>query len=80
MSSIEAALGAIESLKPGKKFAYTDIAANYGVDRRTLARRHQCVTASHDTKARDQRTLHPQQEQKLLLYIKNLTERGLPPT
>jgi hypothetical protein len=41
MSSIEVALAAIESLKPGEKLVYTEIAAKYGVDRRTLARRHQ---------------------------------------
>jgi hypothetical protein len=40
MSSIEAALAAIESLKPGEKLIYTQIAAQYSVDRRTLARRH----------------------------------------
>jgi hypothetical protein len=80
MSSIEAALAAIESLKPGEKLVYTDIAAKYGVDRRTLARRHQCVTASCSTKAADQRALQPQQELELLKYIKQLTERGLPPT
>jgi hypothetical protein len=40
MSSIEAALAAIELLKPGEELVYTDIAAKYGVDCRTLARRH----------------------------------------
>jgi hypothetical protein len=40
MSSIEAALAAIESLEPGEKLVYTQIAAKYSVDRRTLARRH----------------------------------------
>jgi hypothetical protein len=40
MSSIEAALAAIESLEPREKLVYTQIAAKYGVDRRTLARRH----------------------------------------
>ena len=40
MSLIEAALAAIESLKPGEKLIYTDITVKYGVDRRTLAWRH----------------------------------------
>jgi hypothetical protein len=40
MSSIEAALAAIESLEPREKLVYTQIAAKYSVDRRTLARRH----------------------------------------
>jgi hypothetical protein len=80
MSSIEAALAAIESLKPGEKLVYTQIAAKHGVDRRTLARRHQHITAPRKTKAENQQALHPRQEQELLQYIKQLTERGLPPT
>jgi hypothetical protein len=80
MSSIEAALPAIESLKPGEKLVYTDYAAKYGVDCRTLAQRHQCITASCSTKAADQRALQPQQELELVQHIKQLTERGLPPT
>jgi hypothetical protein len=51
LSSIEAARTAIESLELGKKLVYTHIAAKYGVDRRTLARRHQCVVSSRSTQA-----------------------------
>ena len=80
MSSIEAALAAIESLKPGEKLVYTKIADKYGVDRRTLARRHQGASISRNAQAQNQQALHPQQEQELLRYIKQLTERGLPPT
>jgi hypothetical protein len=40
MSSIKAALAAIESLEPGEKLVYTQIAVKYSVDRRTLARRY----------------------------------------
>jgi hypothetical protein len=40
MGSIDAALTAIKSLELGEKVVYTHIAAEYGVDRRTLARRH----------------------------------------
>jgi hypothetical protein len=80
MSSIEAALAAIESLEPGEKLIYTQIAAKYGVDRRTLARRHQGATISRDAQAQNQRALHLQQEKELLRYIERLTRQGLPPT
>ena len=80
MGSIEAALAAIESLEPGEKLRYRQIAKEYGCDRTTLARRHQGVRASRRTKAENQQALHPQQEQELLRYIRQLTDRGLPPT
>ncbi|KAF2844104.1 hypothetical protein T440DRAFT_52494 [Plenodomus tracheiphilus IPT5] len=59
MDPIEAALAAIESLKPGEKLNYTRIAKVYGVERRTLARRHQGITASRNHKAENQQILHP---------------------
>jgi hypothetical protein len=80
MGSIDAALTAIKSLEPGEKVVYTHIAAEYGVDRRTLARRHQGISASRDTEAQNRSALHPQQEQELLRYIERLTSQGLPPT
>jgi hypothetical protein len=40
LSSIEAALAEIESLKPGEDPYFTAIAAKYGVIRSTLSRRH----------------------------------------
>jgi hypothetical protein len=80
MSSIDAALAAIESLEPGEKLIYTQIAAKYGVDRRTLARRHQGATILRDAQAQNQRALHLQQEKELLRYIERLTRQGLPPT
>jgi hypothetical protein len=80
MSPIEAALAAIEALEPGEKLVYTHIAAEYGVDRRTLARRHQGATVSRDTQAQNLQALHPQQEQELVRYIERLTRQGLPPT
>jgi hypothetical protein len=48
MGSIEAAIAAIEALKPGEKLVYTHIAEKYSVDRRTLARRHQGLSTSRD--------------------------------
>jgi hypothetical protein len=80
MTSIEAALAAIESLKPGEKFSYRQIAAEYHCNRITLARRHQGVRALCRTKAENQQALHPQQEKELLRYIERLIRQGLPPT
>ncbi|KAF2825339.1 hypothetical protein CC86DRAFT_257603, partial [Ophiobolus disseminans] len=80
MSSIEAALAALESLKPGEKFSYRQIAAVYHCNRTTLARRHQGVRASSRTKAENQQALHPQQELELLRYVECITRQGLPPT
>jgi hypothetical protein len=80
MDPIEAALAAIESLEPGEKPNYTQIAQAYGVVRSTLTRRHQRISASRDVKAQNQQVLHPQQELELLRYIERLTRQGLPPT
>jgi transposase-like protein len=57
MEPIEAALAAIESLEPGEKPNYTQIARDYGVVRSTLTRRHQRVSASRDTKAQNQQAI-----------------------
>jgi hypothetical protein len=80
MSPIQAALAAIESLKPREKLVYTHIAARYGVDRRTLARRHQGSSSSRELEGQNRRALHPHQELELLRYIERLTRQGLPPT
>lgn len=65
MCSVEAAIAAIESLEPGEKFLYTEIANRYGCNRTTLARRHQGVSTSSNTKAEIQLALHPHQEQAI---------------
>lgn len=80
MDSIEAALAAIESLKPGEKLVYAQIARTYGVEPTTLARRHKGASTSRSLEAQNRQALHPQQEQQLLQYIKQLTIRGLQPT
>lgn len=59
MSSIEAALAAIELLEPGEQFSYRKIAAEYHCSCVTLARRHQGLSASRATQAEKQRALHP---------------------
>ncbi|KAH8724684.1 hypothetical protein GQ44DRAFT_772726 [Phaeosphaeriaceae sp. PMI808] len=46
MSPMEAALAAIESLKPGEKLVYTEIARKHGVEPTTLARRYKGASTS----------------------------------
>jgi hypothetical protein len=79
MGSIEAALTAIEPLKPGEKLKYTRVVKQYNVQRVTLARRHQGLSTSYAIRGENQRALHPQQEQELLRYIGRLTRQDLPP-
>jgi hypothetical protein len=46
---MEAALTAIELLKPGEKFTYQAIADQFGVQRSTLSQRHQgCQSTVRD--------------------------------
>jgi hypothetical protein len=59
MSSVKAALAAIESLEPGEQFSYRKIAAEYYCNRTTLARRHQGILASREVEAQNRRALHP---------------------
>jgi hypothetical protein len=80
MGSIEAALAAIESLKPGEKLVYTQIAREYDVEPTTLAHRHKGASTSCSLEAQSCQALHPQQELVLLRYIERLTKQGLPPT
>lgn len=80
MSSMDAALAEIESLKPGEDFQYFVIADKHGVNRSTLSRRHRVVTTSHAAKSSHQQSLSPQQERELVRYIEGLTERHIPPT
>jgi hypothetical protein len=74
MSSIHAALAAIASLGPGEDINYSQIAKTYGVVRSTLTLRHQSISSPRATCFENQQVLHPQQEQELLQYIKQLTE------
>jgi hypothetical protein len=80
MSSIEAALTAIESLGPGEQPSYRKFARDYGCSRAALAQRHQGVSTSRAVHAQNQQAVHPQQEQELLQCIKRLTRQSLPPT
>ncbi|KAF2823131.1 hypothetical protein CC86DRAFT_259839, partial [Ophiobolus disseminans] len=80
MGAIEDAIRTIESRVPGESFSYRKIAAIYGCSHSALSQRHQGITTSYSTKAQNQQSLHPQQEQELLRYIERLTRQGLPPT
>jgi hypothetical protein len=80
ISPIEAALAAIELLKPGEKLVYAQIARQYGVEPTMLACRHKGASTSRAIRNGNQRTLHPHQEQELLQYIEHLTRKGLSPT
>jgi hypothetical protein len=80
MGAIEDAIAEIESLEPGKRFSYQEMADKYNVHRVTLSRRHQGLQAPRETQAARQQKLSPQQELELVQYIKELTKRGLPPT
>ncbi|KAF2182289.1 hypothetical protein K469DRAFT_729031 [Zopfia rhizophila CBS 207.26] len=64
---MEAALAALEFLKPSKRLNYTATAKKFGVGRDALSRRHRG-------------NLSPAQESHLIGYIDRLCERGLPPT
>jgi hypothetical protein len=80
MPGINDALKQIDKLKPGDKLCYQKIADNHGVDRTTLSRHHRGIQASVASKNINQRKLTPQQEEELVTYIEELTERRLPPT
>jgi hypothetical protein len=77
MGDIEAALAAIEALESTN---YSRIAKEYGVDRRTLARRHQGQSVDQQTYHASRQFLSKQQTKFLVKYIKALTNQGLPPT
>jgi transposase-like protein len=79
MSSIEAAIAAIEPLEPGEKFSYRKIAKLYGCNCTMLAWRHQHHSTMYSLEAQNHQALHPQQEKELPCYIKRLTRQGLPP-
>ena len=79
MDEIDAALAEIDSLKPGEEFSYTQIAKKHGVDRSTLARRHQRVQVPRNVANSNQAKLNPQQEEELIKYIEELAERRIAP-
>jgi hypothetical protein len=80
MGSIEAALADLESLKPGERLNYAQMAKKHCVDRSTLSKRHRHVQQSHEAQYEAQRILNDQQSETLIKWINDLTKRGLPPS
>ncbi|KAJ8109812.1 hypothetical protein OPT61_g7186 [Boeremia exigua] len=80
MEGINAALAEIDSFEPGEQFSYIQIAKKYGVDRSTLARRHQRVQVPREEANQNQPKLTPQQEEELVKYIFELTACHSVPT
>jgi hypothetical protein len=80
MAAIDAALAALESLKPGEDFEYSEYAKNYSCSRTTLSRRHQRIQEARTTKLANSQLLNTTQEQQLVQYIKDLCAQGLPPS
>ena len=76
MDLIEAAIEAIESLKPREHFTYSQIAKIFSVVRTTLSQRHRGICQSRELA---HKKLHPQQEIELVQYIQGLTKRRTPP-
>jgi hypothetical protein len=80
MTPIEKAIAAIESRDLGDKLIYQEYADWFSVSRSILSQSHHGCQAMQEAKIFDQTKLTPQQEEELVLYIRNLTERGLLPT
>ncbi|KAF2022551.1 hypothetical protein EK21DRAFT_15158, partial [Setomelanomma holmii] len=76
MSAIEDAIAAIKLRKSGDDFTYTEVVNQFNVDQSTFSQRHKGKTSSFKAKKK----LNLQQELELVQYIRDLTERGLPPT
>jgi hypothetical protein len=80
MTPIEEAIAAIELRDLVDKLIYQEYADWFSVSRSTLSQRHRGCQAMREAKLFDQTKLTPQQEEELVLYIRDLTERGVPPT
>jgi hypothetical protein len=57
MAPIDDALAYLKSLSPGESFQYTKVSETFGVDRRTLARRHKGLTQLMTTKHEQQQKI-----------------------
>ncbi|KAF2036410.1 hypothetical protein EK21DRAFT_53067 [Setomelanomma holmii] len=80
MADIEAALAALELLKPGDRFTYTYCANKYNCNHSTLSKRHRGVQEARATKLANGRLLNNAHERQLVQYIHDLVGRGLPPS
>ena len=80
MTPIEAALEALDSLRPDEKPNFTQVAKEYGCSRTTLSRRYRMVQRSYQEARNEQRLLSQKQEEILVKYIKDLYSKKLLPT
>lgn len=80
MQPIDKAVEYLESLPSDKDFTYTEVARKFGVSRTTLSRRFRRVQSSREAIAEQQGHLNYHEEAELVRYIKELSERALPPT
>ncbi|OXV05138.1 hypothetical protein Egran_07094 [Elaphomyces granulatus] len=72
---------ALNDLKSHKSPNYTATANKYNVDRNTLSRRYKGICMSnHDEHSAYQNFLPDAQEEVILGYINDLSDRGMPPT
>jgi hypothetical protein len=80
MVPIDLALAAIELLRDGEHFTYTEIANWFNMSQTTLTRRHKGCQGSPDAKKVARQKLNQHQEAELVQYIEDLTKKALPPT
>jgi hypothetical protein len=76
MAPIDDALDAIAGVENP---CYTQVASEFGVNRKTLTRRHKGITVSSEKYHQSTQFLSRKQTKFLINYIKNLTTQGLPP-
>ena len=79
MAPIDEALKALKSLKPGEHFSYTEYTIKYGCNRITLSKRHRGIQGTHAAQYESQRVLTDEQSKTLVIWVNELTKKGLPP-
>src|ERR1700744_6490891 len=80
MAPIDEALEELESLRPGERFSYTEIANKHGCNRTTLSKRHRGLQGTRAAQYESQRVLTDEQSQTLVEWVNELTKKGLPPS
>jgi hypothetical protein len=80
MDQVQAAIEAYESQELGEQLSVQEVADNYSVWRSTMQRRMDGQLVPRAEHTTNTRKLSPQQEDELVLYIRSLTARRLPPT
>ena len=75
MSPVQDSIAPTNALKSGRTFMYTKPAQIYGIDRSTLACRHQGFQVPREVNEINQQQLTPQQEPELLQHVDIIDER-----